>query len=229
MPELSNFSANDLAALTAEGAEAFKTSMVKAGFDSSAVEAATSQRGTKPNPGFVGNPDLALSPAQREAAAANLSRFWTGPESALEGLKGSTQAATDGPDSYRLNYGDYAKLAGENLASLDREFKEGFAAAGVPQSHAQPLVDAILNTLDKFPPDLAPEAAELRRSHEMSAFNRLPNSDELLRFAQLAYRALPDSLRDMLDEHGALGSAQAYISLANIGRQLEYNSNKTKG
>lgn len=133
-------------------------------------------------------------------------------------------------ESYHLQYDRNFAGASEPdaLAALNKDFESAFAAAEVPASLAQPLLDAILKTGERYADEsMTPAAAELMWREEQALFNKTsrdPAEDN--RLAVKGFEALPKAMQEMLAETHSVHSAAARFQLAALGRALEYRASK---
>ena len=238
---LANFNASDVAALTPEQRATFADSLAKAGFDRSAIDArlnaavphTTSSDGSTPGfstgaPGTPNNPDNALSPNERLAAIETLKRAGVSNEAIEQALSGKTAEAPEfSTQRYHLNFGTRAGLVGtDELVALNNEIQNGFATAGIPSVYAQGLVDAMLGTADLYSERMTEAEVAFTRQSEMVFLTKLPNYDEVIRTAAVAFNALPADFRGMMNELHAFDSAAAYLALSRAGQRMEYEGNK---
>ena len=179
-------------------------------------------------PGTPNNPDNALSLSERLAAIETLKRAGVSNEAIEQALNGKTADASElSPQAYHLNFGARAGLVGtDELVALNSEIQNGFSAAGIPGVYAQGLVDAMLDTADLYSERMTEAELAFTRQSEMMFLAKLPNYDEVIRTAAIAFNALPADFRDMMNELHAFDSAAAYLALSRAGQRMEYEGNK---
>lgn len=125
------------------------------------------------------------------------------------------------PGRYRLTIPGAAEMDTRELVKFDGEARSAFHAAGVPQSLAQGLLDALICTANTYADITKLEAHELRHREEGARFKKLPgDAIENVRLASLAYNALPEQFRKDMDAVKAFHSAQSQAALLAVGRAL---------
>ena len=188
--------------------------LMQHGVDPAIVAKAALEHGLDPK-------DFMTKPATKEAVEAQVRE--------AEVAQGFAPPAEG--EKYGLQYDRNFAEASEDpadLAALNADFENGFNAAGVPKALAQPLVDAFLETGEKYADESPSDAAKQMMWKDEGAILRrsVRDLDEHVRLAAIGYNALPKSLREQLDANYALHSARSQIQLEHLGRALEYRAQR---
>lgn len=222
---VADFNPSDIAALSAEQKSAFVDILVKAGFDQaavnetlghSAVATENNAQPAMPPPMHYNVSDEVLSPEQTLRAMATLRESGVSEEILQAALNGQSSETPN----YNLNYGSHA-TSFEDLPAFNAAITKGFAAGGIQPNEAQPMLDAMLNTMDLYG---GSANEKLIHANETALLNRLDSTEEILRTASIAYNALPADFRNNMAKRHAFDSAAAYLALSRVGQMMEYRN-----
>lgn len=137
--------------------------------------------------------------------------------------KAEADAAIALPDqSYDLTYMGSHLMAEppEVLAKFNADITTGFAKLGVPQTYAQPLLDALLDTAKMYDPEMKPEIAKMQMLEQGAIIKKMAGSEDIVKYADIAEKALPPELKELLGSRNMLHSARSLVQLSFLGRVI---------
>ncbi len=196
-----------------------------------------------------------LTAAEQASGAAMLAKHWTGSQEDLAAaltkagmvevddaadtrseneiaFDGSALAPAATADDYHLSYvGRTAGIDVADVAAMDGEFRQAFAAASVPAALAQGLLDALLDgsaAYEALAEGLAPEGKTpppgpkqlTYRNQQKYDLSQMGDSEQLMALASIPYQRMSKETQDMLHDYGALESAVAIRRLAQVGELI---------
>ena len=242
------FDAATVAAASPAERDAFNAAMTKAGFNKDAIDTALAGPLSPPVPQTLDpvTKTPRASNDEKAAMATALKKFWTGDPKVLEDALKAEGVSTEQPSidprseaekdfdatfagadpaAYNLNYVGRANgVPTGELAALDGELRSALSAMGVPALIGPGIVDAMLDSAERF--HAIPEGPQraLYQAEQCAAIDRLGSDfgsrERLLAFAAHAISRVDKAFFADLVANGSFESAASVLQLARQGQRL---------